>query len=183
MSTQTKPATIDDVEALSAKGSRCELVKGEIIEMPPAGWAHGRIANAIAFALTAYVKERDLGDVASAETGYIIGRNPDTVRAPDVSFVSRERLTGAGEISGFLELSPDLAVEVVSPGDSAGAVQSKAEIWLETGARLVWVVYPESKSVVVYRTEGLARILHESDTLDGEPVFDSLALSVRELFE
>ena len=151
--------------------------------MPPAGWIHGRVANAIAFELTAYVREWDLGEIASAETGFVIGRDPDTVRAPDVSFVSKDRLTSIREVSGFLEISPDLAVEVVSPGDSAGAVQSKAEGWLDAGARLVWVVYPESKSIVVYRTEGRARVLHEGDTLDGEPLFDSFALTVRDLFK
>ncbi len=183
MSTQTTLATTDDLEALSATGSRCELIKGELIEMPPAGWTHGRIANAIAFALTAYVKDRNLGEVASAETGFVIGRDPDTVRAPDVSFVSGERLIGIGELSGFLEISPDLAVEVVSPSDSAGVVHAKAEGWLEAGTRLVWVIYPDSKSVVVYRTEGRAQVLHEGDTLNGAPVFDSFVMSVREIFE
>ena len=182
MSAQTTLATIRELEVISASGSRCELVKGEMIEMAPAGWTHGRIANAVAFALTSYVKERGLGEVASAETGFVIGRNPDTVRAPDVSFVSSERLTGVGRVSGFLELSPDLAVEVVSPGDSAGAVQAKAEGWLEAGTRLVWVVYPESKSVVAYRPEGRARILGENDVLDGAPLFDGFALPVAELF-
>ena len=183
MSTQTTLAKISDLEALAAKGSRCELIKGDLIELPPAGWTHGRIANAIAFALTSFVKERNLGEIASAETGFIIGREPDTVRAPDVSFVSQERLVGVSETSGFLELSPDLAVEVVSPGDSANAVQTKAEGWLDSGARLVWVVYPESRSVVVYRTGGQARVLHEGDTLDGQPVFDSFTLAVGILFE
>ena len=161
MSTRTTYATAADLVALSAEGRRCELVEGEIREMAPAGARHGRAALRVGQRIAQYVEPRRIGEAFAAETGFRIRRDPDTVRAPDASFVSNERLPVGGLPSGFLDFAPDLAVEVVSPGDSADAVQSKAEGWLAAGARLVWVVYPESRSVVAYRSGGRAHVLQE----------------------
>ena len=187
MSAQKTLVTVDQLldisSRLNAEGKRCELVKGELIVMAPAGGRHGRIANKIAFLVTKVTEAGRLGDVFAAETGFVLQRDPDTVRAPDVSFVSKERM-GTDEIpAGFLELAPDLAVEVVSPNDSAPTVQSKVEDWLEAGTRLIWVVYPDTRSVTVYRSLHEAEVLSESDTLDGAPVFLDFSVTVRNLFE
>lgn len=97
---------------------RSELVNGRMVVREPAGHRHGRIANRLAYLLTRYVDDRDLGVVFAAETGFVLARDPDTVRAPDVAFVAADR-TPEPESSGFAELAPDLVVEVLSPDDSA----------------------------------------------------------------
>ncbi len=186
MSTQSTLVTSEDLldisARLSAKGRRCELVRGEVIEMAPAGGIHGKIANTISFHLTHFVRERDLGIVFAAETGFILQRDPDTVRAPDVAFVSRERLLEDEPPSGYVNVVPDFVVEVVSPNDSASYVQGKVEDWLRADARLVWAVFPATRSVAVYRSLQEAQVLSENETLDAVPVFDDFSVLVRELF-
>ena len=119
---------------------------------------------------------------AAAETGFIIERDPDTVRAPDAAFVSKERLPPGEAQAGFLEMAPDLAVEVISPSDTASYVQAKVEQWLAAGTRLVWVIYPDSRSVTVYHSTGEGEVLSTDDTLDGAPVFEDLSVPVQDLF-
>ena len=186
MSAQRTLITVDDLPdisaRLSAEGQRCELVRGELLKMAPAGARHGRIANTISFIITAYTRQRDLGAVFAAETGFIIRRNPDTVRAPDVAFVSNERLQGEVP-AGYMGIVPDFVVEVVSPNDSASAVQAKVEDWMRAGTRLVWVVYPETRSVAVYRSLQEAQVLSSAETLDAEPVFDDFSVPVSDLFK
>ena len=167
---------------LSSEGKRTELVEGELVVMTPAGGRHGRIAHRAALFIGNHVLDSGLGEVFAAETGFLLQRDPDTVRAPDVAFVSSERLGTDEAPSGFLELAPDLAVEVVSPSDSASDVQSKVEDWLEAGTRLVWVVYPDTRSVTVYRSLHEAEVLSVPDALDGAPVLTDFAVSVSELF-
>ncbi len=167
---------------LSSEGKRTELVEGELVVMAPAGGRHGRIANTIAYFLTQVSRDRKWGTVFAAETGFLLRRDPDTVRAPDVAFVSSERLGTDEAPAGFLKMAPDLPVEVVSPSDSAAAVQSKVEDWLGAGTRLVWVVYPDTRSVTVYRSLNEAEVLSEPDALDGAPVLPDFALPVSDLF-
>ena len=121
--------------------------------------------------------------VFAAETGFVLQRGPDTVRAPDVSFVSKERMTTDEIPAGFLEMAPDLAVEVVSPSETAPKVQSKVEDWLRAGTRLVWVVYPDKRSLTVYRSLNEVEVLSESGTLDGTPVYPEFSVPVRNLFD
>ena len=167
---------------LSSEGKRTELVEGELVVMAPAGGRHGRIAHRAAVFITNHVLNRDMGEVFAAGTGFLLRRDPDTVRAPDVAFVSSERLGTDEAPAGFLKMAPDLAVEVVSPSDSAAAVQSKVEDWLGAGTRLVWVVYPDTRSVTVYRSLNEAEVLSEPDALDGAPVLTDFAVPVGDLF-
>ena len=132
----------------SVLGKRTELVRGELIVMAPAGGRHGQIAHKVALLVGNHVLARSLGRVFAAETGFLLRRGPDTVRAPDVAFVAAQRLGIEDIPAGFLEMAPDLAVDVVSPGDSRAAVRSKVSDWLAAGTRLVWVVYPEKRSIV-----------------------------------
>lgn len=180
MSAQKTMVTADELLRISAQGQRCELIEGEIIEMVPGGATHGRVANRIAFLLTAYVESRDLGTVFAAETGFLIGRNPDTVRAPDVAFVAKQRLLAEG--AGYLEGAPDIAAEVISPSDLASQVHAKTQAWLDAGARLVWVVYPDSRTVTVYRSPRDVTVLFEADTLDAKPVFDDFVVPLEGVF-
>ncbi len=115
--------TVGELLALPDDGKRHELVEGELREMPPAGARHGDAAAALTILLGQHVRAHRLGRVLAAETGFRISRNPDTVRAPDISFVSRERVPPDGPPEGYWELAPDLAVEVVSPNNTAAEVQ------------------------------------------------------------
>ena len=167
---------------LSALGKRTKLVRGDLVVMAPAGGRHGQVAHTLALLVDIHVRDRDLGRVFAAETGFVLRRNPDTVRAPDVAFVAGERLGTEETPAGFLELAPDLAVEVVSPGDSSAAVRDKVQGWLAAGTQLVWVVYPETRSVVVHRQGHAAETFSEEVTLHGGPVITDFAAAVRELF-
>ena len=186
VSTQRRLVSADDLPALSsrlaAEGKRTELVRGDLVVMAPAGGRHGHIANAIAYLLTEFTRAGQGGMVFAAETGFLLGRDPDTVRAPDVAFVAAGRLAEDELPHGFLELAPDLAVEVVSPNDSPAAVRDKVRDWLEAGTRLVWVVYPDPRSVTVHRQGGQPQELSETDSLPGAPALPGFAVPVRDLF-
>jgi Uma2 family endonuclease len=119
--------------------------------------------------LAVYVKHTAAGGVYAAETGFKLATNPDTVRAPDVAFVTRERLPPPGT-TGYPALAPDLAVEVLSPGDRPGEVLAKVADWLSAGTRLVWVLDPERRLARVYRHDGSQTLVTEDGALDGEDV-------------
>lgn len=172
--------TAEDLRRMSRDGRRYELVRGELVEMAPVGRRHGRIALRLGSALQIYVDAQKLGE-AMTETGFCLECQPDTVRAPDVSFLSKERLPPEDQ-EGFVPGAPDLAVEVVSPGERDTEVQDKVADYLTHGARLVWVVRPQQRTVTVYRPDGTARLLRESDTLEGEDVVPGFALPLNELF-
>ena len=136
----------EDLLHLPDNGRRFELVKGKIYEMAPAGGRHGRAAIVTGALLEWHTKPLGLGMVFGVETGYRLARDPDTVRAPDVSFVSSDRLSAEDLPDGFLELAPDLVVEVVSPNDRPGEVREKISEWLEAGTRMAIVLCPRTKT-------------------------------------
>ncbi len=133
--------------------------------------------------LDQYVTAHRLGLMFAAETGFVLSKNPDTVRAPDIAFVVRERIPPDGLPEGYWELAPDLAVEVVSPNDTAAEVQSKAQMWLKSGVRLVWVVYPDTRSVVAYKSLKEISVLTVGDALSGGDVVPGFECTVAEVFE
>lgn len=149
--------------------------------MTPAGFRHGEVAGAVAGALIEYVKPRRLGAVTTAEAGFQIGHDPDTVRAPDVAFVRAERLA-LSRSEGFFQGAPDLAVEVLSPGDRASEVTAKVQDWLDAGSSVVWVVDPQTNTVSVHQGRGEATILRSGDTLTGGELIPGLRIAVAELF-
>ena len=163
---------------------RYELVKGELREMAPAGNKHGYLALEVGSELRNHVKANGLGRAYTAETGFKIHSDPDTVRAPDAAFVSRERLDRIGEVEGYWPGAPDLAVEVVSPSDVHTEVVEKALSWLEAGCRMVLVVDPGQSSVTVYRSVEEIRILRAGtgDAVDGGDVVPGWRLPLAELF-
>jgi Uma2 family endonuclease len=159
-----------------------ELLKGELIRMPPPGHVHGLVAMNIAGPLHQYVKQTNLGIVYAAETGFWIEFNPDTVRAPDVAFIARERLEAADAIDGYFEGAPDLCAEVLSPRSSRKYSERKVIAWLEAGSRMVWVANPKLKTVMVYRSLNDVVTLTENDELDGDDVIPGFRLAVAEVF-
>ncbi len=181
MSTTTV-MTAEELLDLPDDGQRHELVRGELRTMTPAGFRDGRIAVRVAARLDAHVEQRALGVVVAAETGFRIARSPDTVRAPDAAFVAEHRLPPVEEQHGFLDLAPDLVVEVVSPSDRAGDVLAKAQDWLAAGVQIVWVVHPAQRLVVVHAADGSVLHVGADGELDGGAVLPGLHLPVAELF-
>ena len=183
MAVQTRLITAEEFERLPFSERHVELVRGEIVEMPPAGYEHGGVGMSLAWRLGAFVEQNSLGRVYLAETGFILSHNPDTVRAPDISFVSAARVAQQKRRAGFFDGAPDLAVEVVSPDDTDTAIQEKVLEYLNAGTQLVWVVRPRFKTVAVYRSLTNVRMLTAQDTLDGAEVIPGLAISLREVFK
>lgn len=174
--------TADDMLRLPKDGKRYELVKGELRTMPPAGFEHGVVEMNLSTPLDQHVRANGLGIVVGAETGFLITQNPDTVRGPDIGFVRRERIEAIGIPRNYWPGAPDLAVEVVSPGDTVYQVDEKVEEWLEAGARMVWVVNPRRRNVTVYRPGTNPIVLTINDALDGQDVVPGFSFSVAQIF-
>ena len=170
MSTTTQLMTAEELSKLPRGRLRYELVGGELRETSPAGHGHGRIAARLGAVLFRHVEEHDLGEVYAAQTGFKLKSEPDTVRAPDAAFVRPERVEQVGDAQGYSPGAPDLAVEVVSPGDKVSEVEEKVEEWLNAGTPLVWIVSPKLRTVTVYRSRDDVTTLTEKDVLDGEQV-------------
>ena len=150
--------------------------------MPPAGFEHGSTALKLGARIQVYVEDNDLGVAFAAETGFYLERNPDTVRAPDAGFVRNENLPDGPLPRSYFHGAPDLAVEVVSPGDRASEVQDKIQEWLSHGTKLVWVVDSKTRTLTVYRADGTAQVLKAGDVLDGEDVMPGFQLAVEKAF-
>jgi Uma2 family endonuclease len=184
MAVQDKLYTADDLWEMSHQvgdQKRLELIKGVIVEMSPAGDVHGVVAAWLLHLIITFVAAHDLGDVTAAETGFVLfAGTPQTVLAPDVGFVSkkrRPRLTGK-----YYSVAPDLAVEVVSPTDTAKDVREKVELYLRYGTSLVWVVYPDSRLVDVHRPNHATVSYGIGGELDGGDVLPGFRLLVKEIF-
>lgn len=184
MSIEQKLLTAEELWKMpEVPGKRYELVDGELLEMPGAGGVHTTIMVLIFKLIDAYVTEHDLGIVYPDGLAYIIGRDPDQVRIPDVSFVSHERVPEGGPPEGFWPEAPNLAVEVVSPHDSASRLHEKVRNYLEAGTQMVWVVWPKSQTVTVYTPGGTARDLDPDDQLDGGNVLPGFRMNVAAFFD
>lgn len=180
--TLSRPMTADELLAMPDDGHRYELVKGELIQMAPTGYEHGVRTAELTTALHSFIKAHKLGVVCAAETGFLVSQDPDTVRAPDIAFIARERVENAGAVKSFWIGPPDLAVEVISPGDTVRHVEEKVAEWLEAGARIVWVVSPKLHTVTVYRSLIDIVTLTEKDNLDGGDVVPGFQIKVAEIF-
>ena len=180
--TTTDLITADELLQMKDDGFRYELVRGELIKNSPAGHRHGRITLNFTTPLYQFVRANQLGAVYAAGTGFKLSEDPDVVRAPDAAFIRRERVEAVGLTTGFWPGAPDLAAEVVSPGDTYAEVQDKVADWLDAGTRLVVVVNPSTQTVALYYSRSDVRILTTDDVLNGGQVVPNWTLPVRDIF-
>jgi Uma2 family endonuclease len=182
MSTTTY-TTADELLALpTGMGKRYELVAGELRVMSPAGWRHGEVVDNVHALLSPFIRLNRLGRGFGAETGFRIGRDPDTVRAPDYAVIATANLPPKRPTEAFWPGAPDLAVEVLSPGDTSGEVAEKVAAWLTAGCAAVWVIDPKLQTVTVYQSPTNVKILPIGDQLSGDPVVPGFSCAVEEIF-
>jgi Uma2 family endonuclease len=173
--------TAEQLWELCGAGESYELVKGELREIPPGGEEHGGEAGSLAGYFGYYVLSNKLGRIFVAETGFLVERDPDTVRAPDMAFIAQARLPERLSPK-WSEIIPDLVLEVVSPNDTWIEVDEKIALWLAAGVRTVWLVNPRARTVAVYDLSGDIRLLKATDTLDGGDIAPGFSLPVARIF-
>ena len=182
MTTAKKLLTAEDLLAMPDDGKRYELIRGELITMPPTSHNPGRVAMRFGRRIGNFVEEHDLGQDVGADTGIHIERDPDTVRAPDYGFISYERADQPPSLRGYAEVIPDLVVEVVSPTDRQPDIDAKTQMWLSAGVRLALVVYPETQEVYAHHDDGSVVQYGIEDTLVGDPVLPGFDCPVGDIF-
>ena len=183
--TTTKPQllTADDLLRLHGEGVKGELIMGVLHKKVSNGIEHGEVVANHIMTLGPFIKERRLGRVFGSDTGVQLEHGPDTVREPDVAFISAERMPLDVRERRYAQVVPDLVVEVVSPSDRPVHVFDKAQMWLRHGVRLVWITDPEARTITALPQSGPTRTFTEADTLDGGDVLPGFTCPVRDIFE
>ena len=183
VSAPVKPAlqTAADLERLSSQGFHYELIKGELRPMSPSGGPHGDATSRVSFYVNGLVYAEERGLTFTAETGFFVARDPDTVMAPDFAFVAEERLPETLP-EGYVSIIPDLAVETRSPNDTAKEVADKVEDWLAAGVKIVWVIEPRKRTITSHRRERQPLVFQTGDTLDGEDILSGLSIPLYMIF-
>lgn len=175
--------TADDLMDLPDDGNQYELVRGRLVRMPPSALASSIVAMTLGAIVTTFVRLHKLGRCSGEGGGTRLAADPDTVRAPDFMFYSNARLPAKGvPRRGYLS-APDLAVEVLSPSDSFAKIVEKALEYLAAGTRLVWVIDPDARAVVIFRPGGEPQTLTGDAVLDGEDVLPGFSLPLAELWD
>lgn len=174
--------TAEELERLEIPGKVTELIRGRLVVREPPGTAHGRMAANLCYLIAHHVRRHHPGIVFGQDTGFKIESKPDTVRAPDVAFLSRERASLIPR-RGYAALSPDLLAEIVSPDDSRGEVVAKVGGWLAAGTRLAWVIYPERREAQVFRRDGTVSIVGSNGVLDGEDVLPGFSARLADVLD
>ena len=179
---RSKPMTAEEFWRLPGSGKNRSLVRGEVIETMPPGGLHGVLALEVSVRLHQWARNGP-GGFVGVESGFVLARKPDTVRGPDVFYVGPDKAPDAGAPEAFWAVAPDLAVEVVSPSEKADDVREKVRDYLAAGTRLVWVVYPRTREVVVHTPDGLSRAYGEGDRLETFDALPGFTCAVAELFD
>ncbi|HEX4822940.1 MAG TPA: Uma2 family endonuclease [Candidatus Polarisedimenticolaceae bacterium] len=175
--------TVDALYAMPDHGYRYELQAGLLLSEPLPGFRHGRLVANLAAIIHEHVKAHRLGVVVTGDPGFILARNPDTLRGPDIAFVSQRRADEQRDNLRAFEGPPDLAVEVLSPSDVPAEVRTKVAEYLAAGTQLVWIVDPESRTVTTYPSIFAPNVLDERDLLEGADVVPGFRVRVVEIFE
>ena len=183
MTTAKKLLTAADLLAMPDDGKRYELVQGELIAMPPPGIMHGIVTDRISGLFRDFVRQHNLDFISTSEVGIYIEQAPDTIRAPDYALIARARITEPLPERGYAAgVIPDLVVEVVSPDYPMTAVDSKIQMWLAAGVRIVLAIYITSREVVAHHHDGTVQRFGPGDTLTCEPVLPGFACRVDDIF-
>ncbi|MDE0076034.1 MAG: Uma2 family endonuclease [Caldilineaceae bacterium] len=180
--TTEKLLTADELLHLYSQGVRGELLRGVLCETMPAGVRHGKTVIKLSFQLEAFVEPRQMGTILASDVGFLLERDPDTVREPDVAFISARRLPPDQDVPGYFEGPPDLAVEIASPSDSPRQLFDKARMWISFGVPLVWTVDPEARTLDVHQPNQPLVRLSADDMLDGGQVLPGFSCNVRDIF-
>lgn len=175
--------TAEELARLPDDGNRHELLEGELLTMAPASDGQGLVAGRIAQLLGAADLGRKIGRLVATDVGYRVSQTPDTVLAPDVSFLLNTNVRPPEERRGFPPGAPDLAVEVLSPANSAAEMARKVDLYLRSGSKLVWLVDPENRSIVVYEGGKQPRLLKEDDEIDAKPILPAFRHRVGDFFD
>lgn len=181
MALASRWATVEDLERLSRRGERYELVLGELRPMSPVGARQGTATNRLSSRASVFALEHGLGEGFTADSGFRLHRDPDTVLAPDWAFVTRKRLPDPLPAS-FPELVPDLVLETRSPNDSRRKIEEKIRLWLEAGVQVVWDLDPERRTLTVYRAGAGPLVLAEEDTLTEPALLPGFSLALTQVF-
>ena len=179
----TEPLTAEDLLRLSSEGVKGELIRGVLCETVPVGEEHGHIAGIFITYLNVHIRPRRLGRTGGTDVGVLVQRDPDTVREPDVYYVSSDKLPLDARVQGYLEVPPELVVEIVSPSDRQDAVNDKTLMWLSLGVLMVVEVYPAERALMVHRPNAPAVALTGEDELDGGEVLPGFKLPLSEIFD
>ncbi len=173
----------DEAFMALSDGHRYEIVNGELVDMGISGAKYGSVCSILMILLGGYVHLHKLGAMFDSSTAFKMKNG--NKRAPDVSFFAKERLHGLTELpTGFLDGAPDLAVEVLSPGNTTDEIDTKIAEYFDNGARLVWVINAIQRYVLVYRSgQEPDRLLKSMDSLDGEEVIPGFSLAIADLFQ
>src|SRR5262245_37082230 len=173
--------TDEELLNLPQDGGSYEVVDGDLVRMSPAGWWHEKIVARLIGRLLAFVEARNLGTVLGSNAMYVLPSG--NKRSPDLSFVAAGRLPAAERPTAFPSIAPDLAVEVVSPGDSPRPILDKVGDYLQAGVRLVWVIDPERRSAALYRSMTAVREIGPSEALEGEDVIPGFSCVLADILE
>lgn len=180
--TESRLLTAEDLWEIDEPG-RVDLIRGELIVMPPSGGEHSEFGVNVIWLLWGHVRETGTGRVYGADAGFVLSRHPDIVVSPDAAFVAADRVPPPEERVTFLPLAPDLAIEIVSPSDRSGDVQAKVLEYLRAGTRLVLVIHPRPRTVTAYAPDDTARIYREADEIDLNEVVPGFRLRVADIFQ
>jgi Uma2 family endonuclease len=186
MSTIARFMTEDELLRMPDDGNRYELIEGELRQMPPTGYEHGRSTGNLHSLIAYHVRLNKLGDVLAAETGFVVARTADgrpTVIAPDIAFVAKGRIPPGTNTFKFLELAPDLIVETLSPSDRTVDVEEKIALWLRAGVRLALVIDPAERSVTLYNANNETTALTDEVLLDLADVIPGFHCKVSDIFD
>ena len=179
----TEPITADQLLEMHSKGLRGELIRGVFCEAMSAGIEHGQIVINLGGFIREIVRPNKLGRVVGSDSGVKIESDPDTVREPDIAYFSRERLPLDTDIRGYAEATPELVAEIASPSDAVRDINDKANMWINAGVQLVWVLWPETRVIEVHRHDQPVQALGENDTLTAAELLPQFSVPVAEIFD
>ena len=183
MTTKQGLLTADDLLRLYSEGVKGELIRGVLHETVAAGGEHGDIAGALIGEVRTYVRPRRMGRVGGTDSGILLEHDPDTVREPDVYYISAENLPLDVRGAGYYEVAPDMVAEVRSPSDRTAEFNKKIQMWLDFDVRLVLAVYPSTRTIAAHQPGRPTVTLGYDDTLDGSDVIPGFTCLLKDIFD